>query len=225
MPVGFDFFPAGGGGGGVGPTGPTGPTGATGAAGATGATGSAGATGATGPTGATGAAGSGLGFIRILAAIPPATSYATPDSRAGGSTPAEAFPVWDFDDTSDEYMDFLCRLEGYNGGGLTFTIAWMATSATTGDVRFGIAIRALPDDAEDVDGAHSYDFNEATGTCASASGEVQYTDITFTDGADMDSWATGELAMVRVRRESSDTGTDTMTGDMELLSIYGRETP
>lgn len=170
------------------------------------------------------AGGSSKGTIRILSSVPPATLYATPDVRPGGSTPAENFPCWDFDDATDEYMDFLCRLEGYAGGGLTFTLAFAMTSATSGNVRLGVAIRRFADDAEDMDASHTYDYNEATAAVASATGEVKYADITFTHGTDMDDWATGELAMVRVRREPSDTGNDTATGDMELLSVYGRET-
>lgn len=170
--------------------------------------------------------GSSLGTVRILAAIPPATSYATPDSRAGGSTPAENWPVWDFDDTSIEYMDFRCRLEGYQGGGLTFTLPWSATSATSGAVVWGAAIRRIQDDAEDLDASHTYDFNNASAdTCASASGELSYPTITFTDGADMDSLADGEEFMLRIRRDPTDGG-DNMVGDAELnYTPWGRETP
>lgn len=170
--------------------------------------------------------GSSLGTVRILAAIPPATSYATPDSRAGGSTPAENWPVWDFDDTSIEYMDFRCRLEGYQGGGLTFTLPWSATSATSGAVVWGAAIRRIQDDAEDIDASHSYDFNDAAAdTAASASGELSYPTITFTDGADMDSLADGEEFMLRIRRDPTN-GSDNMVGDAELnYTPWGRETP
>lgn len=120
-------------------------------------------------------------------------------------------------------MDYLCRLSNdYAGGGLTFTLPWSATSATSGVCRWGIAIRAFPDDTEDADGSHSYDFNDVDDTAASASGELSYPTITFTNGADMDSWAAGELAIVRVRRNASHAN-DTMTGDSELWTIVGRE--
>lgn len=169
---------------------------------------------------------SGQPVVEVIREMPPATAYAQWDTRAGGSTPAESFPVLDFDGGStDEYMDFLCRLsEDYDGGGLTFGIAFMMSTATSGNVRLGIAIRRIADDAEDVDGSQSYDFNEATVAVASAAGELKYTTITFTDGADMDSWAAGEYAVVRFRREASDTTNDTATGDMELVSLSGKET-
>ena len=75
-----------------------------------------------------------------------------------------------------------------------------------------------------MDTSHTYDYsNSSAVAAASASGEVVYDTVTFTDGADMDSWAVGELAIVRVRRFASDAG-DTMAGDTQLVSIEIRET-
>jgi len=160
---------------------------------------------------------SGDAVVQVLKAMPPGATVATMDVRAGGSTPAESVLVWDFDDTIDEFMDFLCKLEGYAGGGLTFTLVWSATTATTNEVVWGIAIRAMPDDTEDIDGAHAYQYNYVTDTAPSASGEVSYPTVAFTDGADMDSWAEGELAIVRVTRDA-DNGDDDLVGDAELWS-------
>lgn len=161
--------------------------------------------------------------VQILEIIPPATLYATFDTRTGGSTPAENWPVWDFDAAVDEYLDLLCMLNGYDNNGLSFTSPWSASSATTGVCRWGMAIRRIQDDAEDVDVAHTYDFNEVDDTCASASGELSYPTIAFTNGADMDNWADGELAMVRIYR-NADHANDTMAGDAELWGVIGRET-
>lgn len=161
--------------------------------------------------------------LSVLKVMPPGTLAATMDVRAGGSTPAESVLVWDFDDTTSEYMDFLCQLRGYDGGGLTFTLPWSATSATSGDVVWDIAIRRLNDDAEDIDASHAYDYNTVTDTAASASGELSYPTIAFTDGVDMDSWADGELAIVRVARDA-DEGDDDMVGDAELWAISAVET-
>jgi hypothetical protein len=166
---------------------------------------------------------SGSPVVDFQKVMPLSASAATPDVRVGGSTPAEAIDVFDFDAASDEYIDFLCALRGYGGNGLTFTIAWMASSATSGVTRWGIAIRRLQDDTEDVDASQTYDFNEVDATAASASGEVAYDNITFTNGADMDSWADGELAIVRLYR-NADHANDTMTGDAELLAVWGKET-
>ena len=166
---------------------------------------------------------SGDPVVQVLRVMPPGASAATMDARAGGSTPAENVVVYDFDASSDEYIDFLCQLNGYDSGGLTFTLAWAASSGTSNSVVWGIAIRRLGDDAEDIDTSHSYAFNETTDTAPSASGELSYPTVTFTDGADMDSWADGELAIVRVMRNADD-GSDDMTGDAELVGFSGVET-
>ena len=167
---------------------------------------------------------SGKPVVEVINALPPASSAATRDVRPGGSSPAESAEVFDFDAAADEYMDFLCRLsEDYAGGGLTFILPWSATSANSGVTRWGIAIRRIQDDAEDIDASQTYDFNEADDTAASLSGELSYPTITFTNGADMDSWAAGELAIVRVMR-NADHANDTMTGDAELWGIFGKET-
>jgi len=161
--------------------------------------------------------------VHILAVLPPGANYATIDVREGGSTPAEEVSVYDFDDTTIEYLDLLCFLWGYDSGGLTFIIPWFATSATDGVCRLGIAIRRLQDDTDDIDDAHSYDFNDVDDTAASVSGEPSYPTVAFTDGADMDNWANGELAIVRIRRNASHEN-DTMIGDAELELPIGKET-
>ncbi len=164
------------------------------------------------------------GFVRVLKTMPTSSDAATIDFRAGGSTPGEQVMVYDFDAASIEYMDFLCRLEEYGGNGLTFTIAWSATSATSGNVVWQLAIRAFPAaGGEDVDVSHTYDYNSVTAAAPSTSGDVAYSTITFTAGADMDSWANAELAILRLRRNASSSD-DTMTGDAELWWISGRET-
>src|SRR3990167_10756005 len=81
---------------------------------------------------------SGDTVVQIISIMPPAATYATFDVRPGGSTPAENFPVWDFDASANEYLYFLCILRGYDGGGLTITLPWSATTATTGTVRWGV---------------------------------------------------------------------------------------
>ena len=166
---------------------------------------------------------SGDPVLQVLKVLPPSTLAATIDTRSGGSTPAEDVLVHDFDASTIEYMDYLCVLRGYQGGGLTLTLPWSATTATSGNAVLGAAVRRFADDAEDVDVSHTYNFNDVTDAAPSASGEVVYPTIAFTDGAEMDSWADGELAIVRVRRNAS-SGSDTMSGDLELWGLWGKET-
>jgi hypothetical protein len=158
--------------------------------------------------------------VSILEVWPPTTLFAVLTRRVGGSTPAEGQNVWAFDATTTWYLDFLCALRGYGGGGLTFTIPWTAATATSGTTIWGIGIHRLAASTDDVDASHTYDFNDASAATAPATaGMVLYTTVTFTNGADMDSWADGELAVVRVRRNISDT----MAGNAELWTILGKE--
>lgn len=165
---------------------------------------------------------SGDPVVQIIHEMPPGTLAALLDVRAGGSTPAEGVLLHDFDASTIWYLDLLCLLVGYDGGGLEFTGPWSASTATSGEVRLEIAIRRMQDDAEDIDAAHTYVYNGVTDTAPSVSGELSYPTIAFTDGADMDLWADGELAIVRVRRNTAH-GDDDMSGDMELWSISGVE--
>ncbi len=132
-------------------------------------------------------------------------------------------PAWAFDDSSTEYVDALVRLgDNYGGGGLTLTLHW-SSGVTSGVAVLGAALRRIQDDAEDLDTSHTYNFNTVNATTASAAGEVGYADITFTDGADMDSLSAGELAILRVQRVGGN-GSDTLIGDAELISVSGAET-
>lgn len=161
---------------------------------------------------------------QIWRILQPATLFATLDARAGGSTPAENYTVYDFDDTTAEYLDYLCYLgPNYAGGGLTITLPWTATSATSNAVVWRAAIRRL-NTSEDVDASHSYDFNSASASSAPATnGQPVYPTVAFTSGADMDSLVAGEMFILRVGRLPTDAG-DTMTGDAELWLPVIRET-
>ena len=163
---------------------------------------------------------------QILRIIPPATAYATPDVRASASTPNELWPVWDFDDTAAEYLDFLCYMgPNYVGTtGITVTLPWTATSATSGATVWIAALRRVAVGAEDVDASHTYDFNQASASTADATcGETTEPTIAFTSGADMDSVVSGDVFMLRVGRLPTD-GSDNMTGDAELWVPIIKET-
>ena len=172
------------------------------------------------------AAGATLFSLFAQDAIPPATLGAVLDTILGTSTPAELIPVLNFDDTTVEYVDFLCQMpRNYGAGGVTLKITW-AGAANTNEVVWSAAFRRIPDDAEDLDTtAFTYDYNNsAASTAPSAIGETSEDTIAFTEGADMDSVAAGENFILRVRRFASDAGDD-MAGDARLLSIEVRETP
>ena len=156
----------------------------------------------------------------------PATVAATFDTIPGASSPSESIPVLDYDTTTVEYADYQCWMpSNYAGGGITVTVVWSASTATTGNAIFGVALRAVPDDAEDLDTtAFTYDYNDSAAAAApSAVGETSHDNITFTDGADMDSVGANSHFLLRVRRSVADAG-DTMAGDAEIQEIIIKET-
>jgi len=157
---------------------------------------------------------------------PPATLFATLDTIAGTSTPAEAIAVLDFDDTTQEYMDFSGVMPPhYGGGGVTVTVIFSAAEAATDVVAWQAAFRRIADEAEDLDTtAHTYDFNEVVATAPSAVGEVAYDAITFTDGAGMDSVAAGEHFRLRVTRDPTPSSGTDVTGDASIHAIVITET-
>jgi hypothetical protein len=148
---------------------------------------------------------------------PPASAYATPDTR-------NSHPVLDFDAGTDESAIFGSVLpRHYAGGGITVRLGWAASSATSGDVVWNVAIERIDDEGLDIDADGFAAAQAATATAPGTSGEVQYTDITFTDGAQMDSLAAGESFRLKITRDA-DNGSDTMAGDAELLTVEIRET-
>jgi len=154
---------------------------------------------------------------------PPESDYATRDVRLGSASPKEGFSVWDFDASSAEYMDHLCQLVGYDDGGLTFNGEVAFSSATSGSAVVGMAVRRL-DAADDMDVGHTYDFNVTKIAAPATCGYPVSFSISFTHGADMDSWANGEQANVRFYRNAG-TATDDAAGDLELRGWpMGQET-
>lgn len=149
----------------------------------------------------------------------PASSFATFDVR-------NVVLVLDFDDTADESVEFAGFMpRHYGGGGITVTVGWMATTATSGTISLDVAFKSVTDDADDLDSKAFATANNANPTTANASGEVDYIAITFTDGADMDSIAAGEYFRMKVLRDADGTtSTDDLSGDMELVFVEIKET-
>ena len=167
---------------------------------------------------------SGDSVVLIVREIPPVTSYAQIEQIDGGSSPNEAVIVWAFDAASDEYIDLLCELNGYDGGGLTIKIKYSMASATSGSVVWTAGIRRFDENSEDLDASKSYTFLSTTDTVPGTStGRVGYATITMTDGANMDSLADGETFILRIARDA-DNGSDNAAGDAYLWAVIGLET-
>jgi hypothetical protein len=170
------------------------------------------------------ASGDTLLYFTAQHGVPPATAYAQQDVIAGTSTPAENIPVLAFDASAREYIDFRGKMpQHYDGGGVTLVLCTGA-GATAGGIRWEAAFRSFEDDAEDLDTtAHTYDTNGVSVTSLpSAIGEVTYDNITFTDGADMDSAGAGDEFILRIYRDH-DHADDTAAADGYLHGVEIKE--
>ena len=153
-----------------------------------------------------------------LADEPPATGYATFDTRNG-------HPVLDFDAASRESAVFSGVLpHHYSGGGLTVVLVWAATSATQEltYVKWSVALERLnaPGNGLDVDS-----FAAAVDLCAAPTvdcGKLRYTQL-YLAGAALDGLEPGEALRLKITREADDAQ-DTMSGDAELRFAIVKET-
>jgi hypothetical protein len=162
------------------------------------------------------ASGDTLCVITPLSNEAPSANFATFDTRNG-------HVVLDFDAGTDESAVFRGILpSGYGGGGITVTLIWAATSATSGNVVWNTSIERIEDEGTDIDADSFASANAATAAAPGTSGAAQYTVITHTSGAQMDSLAAGEMFRLKVTRDA-DNASDTMTGDAELLGVLIKE--
>jgi hypothetical protein len=147
---------------------------------------------------------------------PPASNPATFDVRNG-------HPVLDFDATTNEIAIFSNNMpRNYAGGGLTAYLHYAMSTATSGDVDWDVAFERIGDQQQNLDSdgfaaANSVDNTTVPGTA----GLVDIVNVTFTNGADMDSIAVGEGFRIKVTR---DAVSDTAAGDAELRFIEIKET-
>jgi hypothetical protein len=214
----------------TGTAGSQGVQGITGSQGVSGSAGSQGVQGITGSQGITGTAGSqgvqGISGINDKTFIlltprenqPPASLFATLDTR-------NSILVLDFDDgsgtnpvNSNETAVFLGVIPDNANltSGLQVRINWMATSATTGNCRWGVQFEDMNTDAD------ADSFDTATEAHSATNGTSGVPTVTILTCTTIDSLAAGDFFRIRVYRDSSDTVNDTMTGDAELISVEVR---
>jgi hypothetical protein len=137
--------------------------------------------------------------------------FATLDTR-------NSIAVLDFDAATIESAVFSSIIPeaAVLASGLSVRVTWMATTATTGNVRWRVALELGNTDLD----ADSFDTAaEANGAANGTSGIATTTSITLTT---IDSVAVGELYRLRISRVGSDAVNDTMTGDAELIAVEVR---
>lgn len=142
---------------------------------------------------------------------PPSTAFATLDTR-------NSIAVLDFDASSDENAVFVGIMPeaASLGSGLIVRLHWMATSATSGNVRWGVQFERSNTDLD----ADSFDTAvEATAATNGTSGIITTTAITVTT---IDGITAGDVFRLKVFRNADDATNDTMTGDAELVAVEVR---
>ena len=148
---------------------------------------------------------------------PVASNFATLDLR-------NIHPVLDFDATTNKSAVFSSIMPRSYAGttGVTVYIHYALTSATSGTVDWDVAFERIGDQQLDIDGDSFAAVNRVDNTTVpGTAGLVDIVNITFTDGADMDSVAVGEAFRLKITRDATN---DDATGDAELLSIEIKET-
>ncbi|MEX2091836.1 MAG: hypothetical protein WD971_04120, partial [Pirellulales bacterium] len=125
--------------------------------------------------------------------------------------------VLDFDDDANESSHFSAVLpKHYAGGSVACKLHWMATSATSGNVRWSAAFERLEAGGPDLDSNGFQTAVEATAAANGTSGKLTATALTLTalDGA-----VAGDAFRIVVTRVANDGTNDTMTGDAELVQV------
>lgn len=147
---------------------------------------------------------------------PPASNYATLDVRNG-------HPCLDFDATTNESAVFSGIMpRNYAGGGVTVYLHYAMSSAVADTVDWDVAFERIGDQQLDIDADSFADANSVDDTTVpDAAGKVDVVSVAFTDGADMDSVAVGELFRLKVTR---DAASDDAAGDAELYAVEIKET-
>lgn len=107
-------------------------------------------------------------------------------------------------------------------GTMTAVITYSMASATTGDVKFQVAVEAISDgDSVDMDAADSFDTTNSPSavTVPATAGFPDQLSVTLTN---QDSIAAGDYFRISVTRDANDAG-DTATGDCHVYAVELRD--
>jgi hypothetical protein len=143
---------------------------------------------------------------------PPTTNYATFTTRNAISLSA-------FNDTTD-YNEILkgiipdgCPL---TASGLTVKLHWIAATATTGKVKWGVQFERMNTDLD----ADSFDTEANNGTGDTTSGTSGIVTVSTITTANIDGLTAQDGFRLRIWRRPSDTTNDTMSGDAQLVLVH-----
>ena len=144
---------------------------------------------------------------------PPATSFASVDLRG-------EFVVLDFDASTNEKAQFHAIVPShYTGGDLNAVVTWTSSTATSGNAKLNVELTRLGAgvnlDALPAPGGSA----ELVVSAPSTSGNLA---VDSTDAIALGGLTPGDTLRVLVTRLATDAA-DTMTGDLELVSLELRE--
>jgi hypothetical protein len=148
---------------------------------------------------------------------------AFPDTLAASIDERGEHLVLDFDAATDEEVHFTGWLpEHYGGGGIDVLFKWAASTATSGNVVHETSFERIQTGTTDLDTASFATAKTSTIPTAATSGVTIDTTIAHSN-SEIDGLLKNEQFRLKYRRLGSN-GSDTMAGDMELVSIYLTET-
>jgi hypothetical protein len=145
-----------------------------------------------------------------LDAQPPASNFATIDTR-------NSISVLDFDAATSESTVFVGVMPetAVLGSGIKVRLHWAATSATSGNCVWGVQLERMNTDMDSDSFATAV---TATSVTNGTSGIPTVTELTV---ATIDGLLAGEPYRLKVYRDAAN-GSDTMTGDAELVAVEVR---
>ena len=149
---------------------------------------------------------------------PPLTSAATPNTRNG-------HPVLDFDAATDEAALFTGFMPWhYGGNGITTyaVVSFLSDTNTSHTAQLEISFERIGEGEQDLDVDGFSAAKDLTVTVPATSGLTEVANVHFSDGAEIDNIAPGELFRVQVKCDTSDSS---FLGDVELLRLVLQETP
>lgn len=141
-----------------------------------------------------------------------------PSSSPAAASSRNGHPIIAFDDTIAENVLYNSSVPGnYNNQDINFDIDWVAESATTGGVTWGVEVERNAPGGTDIDSPSFAAQQTGTSTTNGTSGVITRTTITLTQ-AQADGVESLDLYRLRLQRVTSDGGDD-MVGDAEILYV------
>lgn len=142
-----------------------------------------------------------------------------PASSPAAATSRNEHPLLGFDDTTPENVVLHDSISlDYSAGSITVDVTWVASTATTGDVVWGVEFEA---GSPDIDADSFAAQQTGTDTTNATSGIDTVTSISLSQ-AQADSIAAGIPYRLRVQRVAT-SGSDTMSGDAQIRRVLVRQ--